>query len=187
MWKKRSSPLFYAKSESLQSCSFNSPFWSTGVYWCIWFILWKDYLASKILFSFSFCRTTKLFGSLNCASELSKKKKKPRDCSICFAVFLMQAVITLWHCSSQRTSCILKKSSMHRFILYVFVPPQLMCNIVGVKIVSYKFSPRVFLLVCCVLMPKWDFCVRTCRLVEIAWRAGSQLGAVLVQGCWRLS
>lgn len=47
----------------------------------------------------------------------------------------------------------------------------MMWNIVGVKIISCKVSPRVFLLFCCVLTPKWDFCVHTCQLVEIAWWA----------------
>lgn len=72
---------------------------------------------------------------------------------------------------------------MHRFILYMFVPPQFRLNIIGVKIISCKVSPWVFLLVDCVLTPKWDYYVQTCRLVEISWWTYSQLGAALVQSC----
>lgn len=184
MWEKRSSPLLYAKSESLQSCSFNSPSEVLKLI-AVFGLSCESTIQQVKLFSFSFCRATELFGSLNCTSELSKKKAW--DCSICFAVFLMQAVITLWHYSSQRTSCVLKKSNMHRFILYMFVPPQFRLNIIGVKIISCKVSPWVFLLVDCVLTPKWDYYVQTCRLVEISWWTYSQLGAALVQSCWRLS
>lgn len=131
---------------NLTELQFQLLFWSAEVYCCIWFLLWKDHLASKISFSFSFCRVTELFGSLNCISELSKKKKKAWDCSICFSVFLMQVVITPWCYSSQRTSCVLKKSNMHRVILYMFVPPQFMLDIVRVKMIGCKVSLRVFLL-----------------------------------------
>lgn len=63
----------------------------------------------------------------------------------------------------------------------MFVPPQFILDIVGVKI-SYKISPWVFLLVSSVLAPKWVCSAQTCRLVEISWWTCSQLGAVLVQG-----
>lgn len=119
MWKKRFSPLLYATSESLQSySSFNSSsemltFIAVFCLSCqrtIWQIKYLKASSS----SFSFYRASKLFGSLNCISECSlKKKKKAWDCSIGFAAFLLQVVITLWHYSSQRIRCVLKKN-MHR-------------------------------------------------------------------------
>lgn len=152
MWKKRSGPFLYAKSESLQSYNFNS---SSEMLMFIAVIglpwersTWQVKYLKASSSSFSFYRVSESLGSLNCISELSLKEKKGKgmrlDCSICFAVFLLQIVITLWHDSSQRIKCILKINRHRNYPLYVCSSSVFCWRWLGLRLSTAKFHQGFF-------------------------------------------
>jgi len=137
--------------------------------------------------SFSFYRASELFGSLNCISELSLKKKV-WNCSIYIAAFLLQVVIHPVVLLKPKNELRTKKKGAG-IILSMFVPPQFLLKTVRAEIVNCKVSPRAFLVDFHVLVPKGDRRVQTCGLVEVSgWaQVCPQKRGVQMQGCCRLA